>query len=96
MLIVRVGLFWIFDGAGEGSARHGSVRYSRVAAQDDPSLPWLYAWGARAVGASLARGDTVTLNEGSLLAEEGGRAVARWALSQPMVPRWWLPRSEAL
>jgi hypothetical protein len=96
MLIVRVGLFWIFDGAGEGSARRGSVRYSRVAAQDDPSLPWLYAWGARAVGASLAMGDTVTLDEEALLAEEGGRTVARWALSKPMVPRWWLPRSEAL
>lgn len=96
MLVFRVGVFWVFDGPGEGCGRQGRVQYAQVAAQDDPSLPWLHAWGARAVGAALAGADDVSLEGDTLVAGYGGRPVARWALSRPTVPRWWMPRSEAL
>ena len=96
MLIFRVGLFWIFDGHGEGNGRQGRVRYARIVAQHDPTLPWMHAWGARAVGTALARADSVRLDEETLLAEYEGQPVAHWTLSQPMVPRWWMPTNEAL
>jgi hypothetical protein len=96
MLILRVGLFWVFDGKGEGAGGRGQVRYARAAAQDDPTLPWLHAWGARTVGTALARADAVRLDEAALVAERGGQPVARWSLSRPEVPRWWAPRPEAL
>jgi hypothetical protein len=94
MLVLRVGLFWVFDGTAEGGARDGRVRYTRVFAHDDPALPWLRAAGARAVGAALAQADEVTLDEGALAAWRAGAPMARWGLSRPMVPRWWIPRAE--
>lgn len=94
MLVLRVGVFWVFDGAGEGDARGGRVRYGRVVAQDDPALPWLREWGARAVGAALSQADAVTLDEGAITAWSAGGAVARWGLSSPMVPRWWMPGAD--
>jgi hypothetical protein len=96
MLVFRVGVFWVFDGTGDGGGRDGRVRYARVVAQDDPSLPWLHAWSARAVGAALAQANVVTLGAGELVAGYDGRPVARWGLSRPTVPRWWMPRNEAL
>lgn len=94
MLIVRMGLFWVFDGVGAGGARAGRVGYGRVVAQDDPAVPWLRASGARAVGVALQRADAVTLDEGGMEASLEGVSLARWSLSTPMVPRWWLPVAE--
>lgn len=94
MLILRVGVFWVFDGAGEGGSRAGAVRYARVAAQDDPAVPWLRAAGERAVGGWLRQADAVTLDGGAMAASREGVSLARWTLSTPMVPRWWLPTAE--
>jgi len=94
LLILRINVFWAFDGDGAGSARAGRVRYRGVVAQDDPTLPWLRACGARAVGAALARADTVALEADALEAWREGVSLARWTLATPMVPRWWLPAAE--
>lgn len=96
MLILRIGIFWVFDGVGDGDARAGRVRYGRVVAQDDPALPWLREWGDRAVGAALAQADTLTLDEGAMAASREGRVLARWGLSRPMVPRCWMPAPTGL
>lgn len=94
MLVLRVGLFWVFDGTADGRPRNGRARYTRAVAHEDPSLPWLRAAGARAMGVALSQADEVTLDEGALTALRAGVPVARWGLTRPMVPRWWMPRVE--
>lgn len=94
MLVLRVALFWVFDGAVEGRARGARLRYGRVLAHDDPTMPWLRAAGEASVGAALAAGDEATLDEGALEVRRAGAPVARWALASPMVPRGWAPRDE--